>query len=255
MDVFADRPTTVHIGLTAIGLLLAACGGIGSHEPGATGGAGGFAGAAGSGGAGAGGISGAGGDSRAAGSGGFAGSGGGIAGAGGGIEGGVPRCVSGQTVGCVCTTGQMGAQVCHDDGTYGSCTCAPSDGGTWEQQQLARLRRGIVGTWQGKQTSEWSTCPSTIVFEASGHYTAHSENDSCVVFYYNDNADAPYKVYSLDDVNTVGEGSGELTVWQSGSNRGILLHVFLSDDQKQLKFQWYNGSYGPFVFSLERVAF
>jgi hypothetical protein len=151
----------------------------------------------------------------------------------------------------------MGAQVCRDDGTYGACVCTPSDGGTWEQQQLARLRRGLVGSWKGTQTAPWGSppCPSTITFDASGHYTAHSPNESCVVFYYGDNNDAPYKVYSLDNVNTVGEGSGELTVWESSSYRGVLLHVFLSEDQNQLKFQWYNGDYGPLVFSLERLGF
>lgn len=33
------------------------------------------------------------------------------------------RCVTGQSVGCVCTDGRTGSQVCRADGTYGECIC------------------------------------------------------------------------------------------------------------------------------------
>jgi hypothetical protein len=36
------------------------------------------------------------------------------------------------------------------------CICAGTDGATREQQQLARLNHGIVGTWVGAQTNPWN---------------------------------------------------------------------------------------------------
>ncbi|MGO9666167.1 MAG: hypothetical protein ACLP66_23065 [Polyangia bacterium] len=58
-----------------------------------------------------------------------AGAGGGGAGGTGGqvatASGGVPAsCVPGASVGCVCATGQQGAQVCTQTGTFGACVCA-----------------------------------------------------------------------------------------------------------------------------------
>jgi len=32
-------------------------------------------------------------------------------------------CVAGQSIGCACTSGSRGAQVCQSDGTYASCVC------------------------------------------------------------------------------------------------------------------------------------
>jgi hypothetical protein len=173
----------------------------------------------------------------------------------GGFGGSSPRCIPGQSIGCICATGQSGSQVCLADGTYGPCFC--SDAGTWEQQQLERLRRGIVGTWVGRQTNPWdSGCPTTITFEASGHYSAHSPGDSCIVFYYGSNADTPEKTYLLDNVLPTVEGEGEIVFWFAGgsTNRGEIRHLTLSDDEDDLRFEAWKTGYGPLVFSLKRVS-
>jgi hypothetical protein len=173
----------------------------------------------------------------------------------GGFGGSSPRCIPGQSIGCVCATGQSGSQVCLADGTYGPCFC--SDAGTWEQQQLERLRRGIVGTWVGRQTNPWNSgCPTTITFEASGHYSAHSPGDSCVVFYYGSNADTPEKTYLLDNVLPTVEGEGEIVFWFAGGNTnpGEIRHLTLSDDESDLRFEAWKTGYGPLVFSLTRLS-
>lgn len=38
-------------------------------------------------------------------------------------------CVTGQSIMCACASGATGAQVCQSNGTYGTCSCASSDGG------------------------------------------------------------------------------------------------------------------------------
>jgi hypothetical protein len=183
--------------------------------------------------------------------------GGGYGGGVGGVGGSVPRCVPGQSIGCTCSTGQLGAQVCQPNGTYGPCMCEGPDSGTWEQQQLERLRRGIVGTWSGVQTNPWfPSCPTTFVFEASGHYSAHSPGDSCIVLYYGSNDDSPEKTYLLDDVLADGDGHGTIVFWfgAGDANMGEIRHLSLSADENELSFEVWNGQYGPIVFTLKRVS-
>jgi hypothetical protein len=131
------------------------------------------------------------------------------------------------------------------------------DGGTWEQEQLARLRRGIVGTWVGMQTNPWNAgCPTTITFEANGHYSAHSPGESCVVFYYGSNEDSREKIYLLNDVLPTAEGEGEIAFWfgPGSTNPGELRHVFLSEDELELRFEAWKTGYGPLVFALKRIG-
>jgi len=176
----------------------------------------------------------------------------------GGFGGSASFCIPGQSIGCTCATGQLGAQVCQPNRTYGPCVCAAVDGGSWEQQQLARLRRGIVGTWLGVQTNPWSDvpCSTKIQFEANGHYSAHSPNESCTVFYYGSNDDSPEKRYSIDDVLANGEGHAEIEIWFSPglTNRGELRRLFLSEDENELRFEAWKTGYGPLVFTLKRVS-
>ena len=111
----------------------------------------------------------------------------------------VPMCVPGQSVACACTSGLSGAQTCRSDGTYGPCVC-DADTGSWQSAELARLERGIVGTWVGTQTNPYSSssCSVTLTFEANGHYSGHSPGETCAVFYYGTNADSPLKTYRAD---------------------------------------------------------
>jgi hypothetical protein len=176
----------------------------------------------------------------------------------GGYGGDMPRCIPWQTFACTCPSGQRGEKVCQVDGTFGPCICPNVDAGSWEQQELARLRRGIVGTWLGTQTNPWNNpgCATKIQFEANGHYSAHSPNDACVVFYYGSNDDSAEKTYQLDDVLANGEGHGEIEIWFSRgvTNRGELRHLFLSADENELRFETWKDMYGPLVFTLKRVG-
>ena len=149
----------------------------------------------------------------------------------------------------------MGAQVCRSDGTYGECVCAPDDGGTWEQMQLALLRRAIIGTWTGFQENIWSSspCPVTMVFGPSV-YTGHSPGEACVVLYWGVNDDSPRKTYLLDDVKSGGEGMGNIIVFfgPETANIATLQNVVFSSDLNQLKFQVVYNSSPPLTFSLTR---
>jgi len=175
----------------------------------------------------------------------------------GGFGGTGPRCIPGQSIGCICASGQMGAQVCQPDGTFGPCMC-DVDGGSWEQEQLARLRRGIVGTWVGSSSNPWSAgCSALVKFEANGHYSAHSPgDDSCLVLYYGSNADSPEKTYVLNNVLASAEGEGDIEFWFSpgDTNRGQLRHVYLSADENVLAFEAWKEDHGPIVFKLMRVS-
>jgi hypothetical protein len=46
-----------------------------------------------------------------------------------------PACVAGRSIGCACTTGESGAQLCKSDGTYGACVCE-RDGGAPPEASL-----------------------------------------------------------------------------------------------------------------------
>jgi hypothetical protein len=95
-----------------------------------------------------------------------------------------------------------------------------------------------------------------IQFEATGHYSAHSPNDACVVFYYGSNDDSAEKTYRLDDVLANGEGHGEIEIWFSRgvTNRGELRRVFLSADEEHLNFETWKDTYGPIAFALGRLS-
>jgi hypothetical protein len=230
----------------------------GSYGPGGSFGVGGSIGSGGSfgvGGAiGKGGAAGAGG---AIGKGGAAGVGGAIGKGGAAGVGGttIPTCIPGQSANCACASGATGAQVCRADGTYGACVCELVDAGSWEQQQLARIQQGIVGTWTGTQNNPWEpTCKTTFIFESNGHYSAHSPGDYCVVLYYGTNDDSPEKTYRIDDVLANGDGAGEIILyWDAGTtNLGEVRHLALSADGHHLTFEVFNREYGPLVFDLVR---
>ena len=227
-------------------------GSTGTGGSGATGGTGTTGGSGGSGATGGSGTTGGSGGSGAIG-----GSGGSGAMGGSGGTGGVPGCIPGQSIACACTNGLVGAQICQPNGTYGPCVCQ-GDGGTWDQQQLARLRRGIVGRWAGVQTNPWTgPCQHTFTFEASGIYSAHSPGESCVVLYYGSNNDSPEKKYTLDDVKPGGEGMGQIGIYFGPGNTypGEMRNVALSEDLQLLKFEVMYRTYGPMVFSLKRESF
>ncbi len=175
----------------------------------------------------------------------------------GGYAGSTPGCVPGQSIACSCTNGQLGAQVCQPDGSFGPCLCSIVDGGSWEQQQLARLRRCIVGPWIGTATNPGNAgCPALVTFDANGHYSTHSPaDDSCEVLYYTTNTDSPKKTYVLDDVLASAEGEGEIEFWfdlSGTTKRGQIHHLFLSDDETVLAFEVWDGPYGPIVLKLKR---
>jgi hypothetical protein len=217
----------------------------GSGGSGATGGSGGSGTTGGSGGSGT--TGGSGGSGTTGGSGGSGAKGGtggtgALAGAGGG-GGSVPTCVPGQSVGCACVNGQMGAQVCLSNGTFGVCSCQ-ADGGTWEQQQLARLRKGIIGRWTGTRSFAGANpCTGTITFDEYGGYTGHSPGESCVIFAYGTNADSPVKKYVIDDIKPDGDGMGQIVLlsypFSDGgglTTPGILQKIILSEDLTRLTF-------------------
>jgi hypothetical protein len=169
-----------------------------------------------------------------------------------------PACVPGQSVSCACASGLTGAQVCRSDGTYAACVCEPIDASSWQQQQLARIQQGVVGTWIGVQTNPWEPpCKTTITFDKTGHYSAHSPGDVCVVLYYGTNTDSPDKTYRVDDVLANGDGAGEIAICFGGGGNtvvGEIRHMVLSADGRHLTFEVYNDRYGPIVFDLVRSS-
>ena len=119
-------------------------------------------------------------------------------------------CVPGESVSCSCSTGAAGARTCMDEGTYSACICETPDAG-WKQQRLAWLQAGMVGTWFGSVKNPWHPAfDATVVFDASGHYSAHTPGDQIVVFYYGSNDDSPDNTYQLTEVTSNGEGWGKI---------------------------------------------
>lgn len=59
-------------------------------------------------------------------------------------------CVAGASSACTCTNGASGAQICRDDGTYGSCTC---DGSSVGEQQTSDASREVENERSGKNNS------------------------------------------------------------------------------------------------------
>ena len=59
------------------------------------------------------------------------------------------HCTSGMSIGCVCTSGQSGAQVCQPDGSYGACVCSAGmqDGGVDAQDVSPSACDGPHGHW------------------------------------------------------------------------------------------------------------
>ena len=232
-------PTSGTGGIGAVG---------GSGGNGAIGGSGGGAGRGGSGG----------GDDGGAGGGAGVGGVGGNGAGGQGGSGGVPTCMPGQSVSCLCADGRTGAQVCRSDSTLGECICPVPDGGPWEVQQLARLRRGIVGRWTGLQHNPWDfitgPCTCTVSFSAT-NYTGHSIGDRCTVFNWGTNMDSPLKIYGIDSASPEGVGKGRLTLfWDAGTtNEADILDLNLSNDENELQFKVMYAGSGPLEFSLKRA--
>jgi len=175
---------------------------------------------------------------------------GGAPGSGGNV---VPRCVPGQSVGCVCADGARGAQVCRMDGTYGACSCLSTE--------LARIRDGMVGSWIGTQQQPWvAPYRVKIAFGADGHYSAHCAQTTCPgsVFYYGSDDDSSDKTYALRDLAADGTGTGIIAiVFAFGNvNTGDLEEVVLSDDGTRLTFEFWPswlGRLGPVTFDLVRA--
>ena len=145
----------------------------------------------------------------------------------------------------------MGAQVCRSDGTFGECICQPSDAGGWEQEQLARINRGMIGKWKGLQRNPWNDpCPCTVTFDGKT-YTGHSANESCTVFGWDTNADSPLRTYVVDDVKANGAGMGRIFfIWAADPNQSSLRrlqNVVLSDDLTRLAFEADTSSDGSNV--------
>ena len=125
-------------------------------------------------------------------------------------------------------------------------------------QQLARLRRGVIGRWTGVQHNPWefpnsSGCTCTVSFSATS-YTGHSVADRCTVFNWGTNTDSPLKTYALDRVNPEGAGAGRLMLsWDDGmTNPAEILDLVLSLDENELKFKVMYAGSGPVVFDLKR---
>jgi hypothetical protein len=184
--------------------------------------------------------------------GGSSGMGGGSSGMGGGgsTGGGAATpaaCVPGTSLGCACTDGRKGAQICNGQGRFDACVCA--------DERLLRLRKGVLATWNGTVTTPWVKPYSvTMTFFADGHYSARCLQPNCVAMYYGSDADSAEKRYDIQDVRADDKGAGEITFWfnPGNTNGGQLRNIDLSVDGSSLAFDAWKGDYGPLHFALRR---
>src|SRR5262249_55840071 len=155
----------------------------------------------------------------------------------GGFGGGIPTCVPGMSIGCACTNGRMGAQICGPDGRYGQCVCT--------DDRLISLQKGMIGTWTGDVTTPWQPPYTvTVTFRADGTYSARCLMGApgCVAFYYGTDNDHPAKRYQVDAILTQGEGAGSIDIVFDGGtvNRGELTRIRLGANMDTLDFAFYH---------------
>jgi hypothetical protein len=160
--------------------------------------------------------------------------------------GGGPSIGSGPVVGV--GTGGGGVPACNRSG---------ADPGTGDA--FARLKYGFAATWSGTATApvgwipdQW---PLDAVFEANGHYSAQclGAGEVCSAFYNGGDGDKPGKTYVINDLQSSGEGLGELQIYFPESdawNTDTLTHIAVSDDLTSLKLQLWHGIYGPVFYDL-----
>ena len=126
-----------------------------------------------------------------------------------------------------------------------------------EQIELARIRKGIIGAWQGIQSNPWSApCPVSFMFFPEGDYSAvNTDGSTCVALYYGVNGGSPDRRWSIDDVTAGLEGTGTLTIFfaYGDYNEGVMSAISLSADTNQLSFQVRKDGYGPLVYQLQRT--
>jgi hypothetical protein len=204
--------------------------------------------------AGAGGGAGAAGLTGSAGVSGVAGTGAAGSGAAGTIDrGGAQPCMPGESLSCLCPTGQVGSLVCQSNGLFGDCDCGPTE--------FNRVRMGIVGTWVGTDRSPWyGAFQVKLVFGADGTYSGHCGPAPCSapVFYYGVDDDSPAKTYWLTNLESDGTIIGWIEIYFGPGDvqRGSLEALTLSADGQHLHFEFWNtwaGNYGPIVFDLARA--
>jgi hypothetical protein len=101
----------------------------------------------------------------------------------------VPRCIPGSSSECACPSGSKGAQVCRDDGTFGSCECAISSASASTTQVVAppppdaaaKPACDPTGTWVVTLTTKGDVKPAK-----EERIAVRKENGKIVAFLFRD---------------------------------------------------------------------
>jgi hypothetical protein len=93
-----------------------------------------------------------------------------------------------------------------------------------------------------------------LEFRADGTYSAYCANPNCIAMYWGVDTDSKEKRYSIDTVNEVGVGFGQLAIYFAVGNTspGTLKDVRLDASGNGLTFTVWKGDYGPLDFVLKR---
>lgn len=109
----------------------------------------------------------------------------------------------------------------------------------------------IIGKWIGKRTGPWTEDINVeITFNLDGTYNSKSLTPSHIAFYYGE--DDEENTYYLYDIYADGSAIGYITRFND-SNRDYLKFIRISENLNILNFEYWNGEYGPLVYTLTRI--
>ena len=122
----------------------------------------------------------------------------------------------------------------------------------------------MVGTWIGVARTPWR--PPYLVrlsFTSTGPFTGiytskcTDSRGGCIGMYYGTDADFPNKTFGLEAVKANGAIDGVLAIAfsadQTSARRETIRELVFDEAGNGLRFDVYNGDYGPIAFELRRA--
>lgn len=134
---------------------------------------------------------------------------------------------------------------------------------------LAASTSSLVGSWRAIAVLGKPRYALFVTFRFDGSYSAICRSNSdadgsggcCRAFDYGTDKDTDVKRWSLDDVSTAGEASGDLDIaYDYGDNRfaesgyqGRIVHLEFDATRNRARFDFHYGDFERGSYDLERI--